>query len=66
MRRWKAILRVRKGGGFMGRWHRLQILVTKEQLRWLKAESYTRSKSIGEIIRELLAEAIKDREAGRR
>ncbi|AEG14989.1 hypothetical protein Desku_1406 [Desulfofundulus kuznetsovii DSM 6115] len=50
----------------MGRWHRLQILVTKEQLRWLKAESYTRSKSIGEIIRELLAEAIKDREAGRR
>ncbi len=42
----------------MVNWHRLQILVTPEQLRWLKAESYTRDKSIGEIIRELVAQAM--------
>lgn len=36
--------------------HRLQIMVTKEQYRWLRAESYTRGKSIAEVIRELIAE----------
>lgn len=35
-------------------WHRLQVLVTKTQLKWLKAEAYTRDKSIGEIIRGLI------------
>lgn len=36
--------------------HRLQIMVTKNQYKWLKAESYTRGKSIAEVIRELIAE----------
>lgn len=38
-------------------WHRLQIMVTKEQYCWLRAESYTRGKSIAEIIRDLVTEA---------
>lgn len=41
--------------------HRLQITVTKAQHRWLKAESYTRGKSIAEIIRQLIAAAIEER-----
>jgi hypothetical protein len=45
----------------MVKWHRLQVLISKEQLAWLKAESYTRDKSIGEIIRELVAQAMTKR-----
>lgn len=44
-------------------WHRLQVLVTKTQLAWLKAESYTRGKSIGEIIRDLVDDTIKSRQS---
>lgn len=40
-------------------WHRLQVLIKPEQLRWLKAEGYTRGKSIGEIARELITERMK-------
>jgi hypothetical protein len=43
-------------------WHRLQVLVTKTQLAWIKAESYTRGKSIGEIIRDLVDDTIKSRQ----
>lgn len=39
-------------------WHRLQVLVTKAQLAWLKAESYTSGKSIGVIVRELVEAAM--------
>ncbi len=49
-----------KGGMTMESLHRLQILITKEQYRWLKANSYTKAKSIGEIIRELIEKAMKE------
>jgi len=42
-------------------WHRLQILISRAQLKWLKAESYTRGKSIAEIIRELIDGAMSQR-----
>ena len=35
-----------KGGMTMESLHRLQILITKEQYRWLKANSYTKAKSM--------------------
>ncbi len=38
----------------MKEWHRLQILISHKQYDWLKAESDTRGKSIGEIIRNLV------------
>ena len=41
-----------KGGMTMESLHRLQILITKEQYRWLK--------SIGEIIREPIEKAMKE------
>lgn len=39
-------------------WHRLQVIITKAQLKWLKAESYTKGKSISEILRNLIDAAI--------
>lgn len=39
-------------------WHRLQILITPEQFRWLKRKSFTEARSIGEIIRQLVAETM--------
>jgi len=48
----------------VNQWHRLQILVTKEQLAWLKRKSYTEARSIGQIIRKLLAEAMKTKTGG--
>jgi len=39
-------------------WHRLQVLITKEQHKWLKKESLRREKSIGEIIRSIIAKAM--------
>ncbi len=41
-------------------WHRLQVLLTPGQYKWLKAESYTRGESIGAIIRELIVQAAAD------
>lgn len=49
-----------KGGMTMESLHRLQIQITKEQYRWLKANSYTKAKRIGEIIRELIEKAMKE------
>ncbi|MDQ7789576.1 MAG: hypothetical protein RDU41_05915 [Clostridia bacterium] len=45
-------------------WHRLQLLVTKAQAAWLRAESATRGKSIGQIIRDLIDKE-RDRQDGR-
>jgi hypothetical protein len=49
-------------------WHRLQVLVTKTQLAWLKAESYTGGRSVGEIVRDLIERELlrrqKDSESG--
>lgn len=43
-------------------WHRLQLLVRrKDQYPWLQAESQTRGKSIGEIIRDLIDAAMSHR-----
>ncbi|NQS75217.1 MAG: hypothetical protein HQP61_02060 [Peptococcaceae bacterium] len=40
-------------------WHRLQLLIRKkDQYPWLQAESKTRDKSIGEIIRGLVDKAM--------
>lgn len=42
-------------------WHRLQLLIRKkDQYPWLLAESKTRGKSIGEVIRELIDSAAKE------
>lgn len=35
-------------------WERLHALVTKAQMRWLKAEGYTRGKSLAEVVRNLV------------
>lgn len=42
-----------------GMWHRLQILISKEQLKWLKEQAFKREKSIGKIVRELIDRAMK-------
>jgi hypothetical protein len=39
-------------------WHRLQILISKEQLKWLKEQAFKRDKSIGEIVRGLISRAM--------
>ncbi len=40
-------------------WHRLQLLVRrKDQYPWLQAESKTRGRSIGEIVRDLIEAAM--------
>ena len=39
-------------------WQRLDVLVTTAQKAWLKAEAYTRGKSLGEIIRGLIDDAM--------
>lgn len=43
-------------------WHRLQILVDSEQIRWLKRKAFDTGKSIGQIIRELVEAARKKEE----
>lgn len=35
-------------------WERLHVQITKAQMLWLRAEAYTRGKSIGEVIREII------------
>jgi len=45
------------------KWHRLQILTSPEQYAWLQAESYTTSKSIGNIIRALIDNRRQERES---
>lgn len=35
-------------------WHRLQILITRAQHKWLKAKSATTGQSIGEVVRDLI------------
>ncbi|MDD4334789.1 MAG: hypothetical protein PHY77_04195 [Desulfotomaculaceae bacterium] len=39
-------------------WERLHVQVTMEQMKWLRAEAFTRGKSIGEIIRNLIGAAM--------
>ena len=39
-------------------WHRLHALISKTQMAWLRAEAYTRGKSLGEIIRGLIDDAM--------
>ena len=40
-------------------WRRLQVLVSKEHLAWLKRKSFDTGKSIGAIVRELIDKAMK-------
>lgn len=43
-------------------WHRLQLLIRrKDQYPWLQAESKTRGRSIGEIVRDLIDAAMSHR-----
>jgi hypothetical protein len=39
-------------------WERLHVLITRTQMSWLRAESYTRGKSIGEVVRDLVSSAM--------
>ncbi len=40
-------------------WHRLQVLVRKDHVAWLKRKSFETGKSIGAIVRELIDKAMK-------
>ncbi|MBW2672562.1 MAG: hypothetical protein JRD89_03985 [Deltaproteobacteria bacterium] len=46
-------------------WHKLHVLVNKVQYTWLRAESFTRGISIGEVIRRLIDEAREKRSQSR-
>ncbi|MEW5952618.1 MAG: hypothetical protein AB1815_02510 [Bacillota bacterium] len=39
-------------------WQRLHVLVSAAQMAWLRAEAYTKGKSLGGIIRGIIDEAM--------
>ncbi len=38
-------------------WHRLHVLVTRDDYEWLRREAFLRRTSIGEVVRALLTQA---------
>jgi hypothetical protein len=41
-------------------WHRLQVLISKEQLQWLRLQAFRTGSSIGKIVRDLINKAMEN------